>query len=105
MAEKIIMLACSAGMSTSMLVAKMQEAAKKRGKDYEIFAKSVADIDHQFEVEKPNVLMLGPQVAYMQGDVQAKCDDAGVPMEVINMADYGMMNGENVLDEAEKIMN
>lgn len=48
MAEKIIMLACSAGMSTSMLVAKMQEEAKNRGKDYEIFAKSVADIDHQF---------------------------------------------------------
>ena len=52
MAEKIIMLACSAGMSTSMLVAKMQEEAKNRGKDYEIFAKSVADIDHQFETKK-----------------------------------------------------
>ena len=86
MAEKIIMLACSAGMSTSMLVAKMQEE------------------DHQFETKKPDVLMLGPQVAYMKADVQKKCDDAGVPMEVINMTDYGMMNGKNVLDEAEKIM-
>ncbi|MDE6376467.1 MAG: PTS sugar transporter subunit IIB [Ligilactobacillus sp.] len=104
MAEKIIMLACSAGMSTSMLVAKMQEEAKNRGKDYEIFAKSVADIDHQFETEKPDVLMLGPQVAYMKADVQKKCDAASVPMEVINMTDYGMMNGKNVLDEAEKIM-
>ena len=99
MADKIIMLACSAGMSTSLLVSKMQEAAKEQGKDYEIFAKSVADIDHQFEVEKPDVLMLGPQVAYMKADIQRKCDDAGVPMEVINM-----MNGKNVLAEAEKIM-
>lgn len=56
MAEKIIMLACSAGMSTSMLVAKMQEEAKNRGKDYEIFAKSVADIDHQFETKKPGCI-------------------------------------------------
>ena len=104
MADKIIMLACSAGMSTSLLVSKMQAAASEQGKDYEIFAKSVADIDHQFEVEKPDVLMLGPQVAYMKGDSQKKCDDAGVPMEVINMADYGMMNGKNVLAEAEKIM-
>lgn len=79
MADKIIMLACSAGMSTSLLVSKMQEAAKEQGKDYEIFAKSVADIDHQFEVEKPDVLMLGPQVAYMKADIQRKCDDAGVP--------------------------
>ena len=82
---------------------KMQEEAKNRGKDYEIFAKSVADIDHQFETKKPDVLMLGPQVAYMKADVQKKCDDAGVLMEAINMTDYGMMNGKNVLDEAEKL--
>ena len=75
MADKVIMLACSAGMSTSLLVSKMQAAAKEQGKDYEIFAKSVADIDHQFEVEKPDILMLGPQVAYMKGDIQKKCDD------------------------------
>ena len=55
MSEKIIMLACSAGMSTSMLVQKMQEAAKENGKDYEIFARSVAEIDHQFETNKPDV--------------------------------------------------
>ena len=37
MAEKVIALACAAGMSTSLLVTKMQQAAKEAGKDYEIF--------------------------------------------------------------------
>ena len=37
MADKTIMLACSAGMSTSLLVSKMQNAAKEKGKDYKIF--------------------------------------------------------------------
>ena len=46
MAEKVIALACAAGMSTSLLVTKMQQAAKEAGKDYEIFAKSVAEIDN-----------------------------------------------------------
>ncbi|ADQ61167.1 Hypothetical protein LDBND_1130 [Lactobacillus delbrueckii subsp. bulgaricus ND02] len=36
MATKTIMLNCAAGMSTSLLVKKMQEAAKAQGKDYEI---------------------------------------------------------------------
>ena len=36
MADKTIMLACAAGMSTSMLVKRMQDAAKAEGKDYEI---------------------------------------------------------------------
>ncbi|MDN2453429.1 PTS sugar transporter subunit IIB [Lactobacillus sp. UCMA15818] len=104
MAEKIIMLACSAGMSTSLLVSKMQNAAKKNGKNYEIFAKSTADIDQTFKVNKPDVLLLGPQVAYMKDIVQKKADEAKVPMDVIKMADYGMMNGANVLKFAEELM-
>ena len=35
---KKILLVCSAGMSTSMLVKKMQETADKENKDYEIEA-------------------------------------------------------------------
>ena len=45
MATKTIMLACAAGMSTSLLVANMQKAAESQGKDYEIFATSTADVD------------------------------------------------------------
>ena len=49
MAQKVIALACAAGMSTSLLVSKMQKAAAEKGKDYEIFAKSTADIDNMLE--------------------------------------------------------
>lgn len=44
MADKTIMLACSAGMSTSLLVSKMQNAAKEKGKDYKIFATAASGI-------------------------------------------------------------
>ena len=40
MAKKITLF-CSAGMSTSLLVNKMREAAKKNGKDYDINAYSL----------------------------------------------------------------
>ena len=71
MADKVIALACAAGMSTSLLVSKMQKAAADNGKDYEIFAKSTADIDNMLAgtgSPKPDVLLLGPQVAFMKGD-------------------------------------
>ena len=59
MADKTIMLACAAGMSTSMLVKRMQDAAKAEGKDYEIFAKSTSDIDAELASDhKPDVLLL-----------------------------------------------
>ncbi|CAJ1229709.1 MULTISPECIES: PTS sugar transporter subunit IIB [Lactiplantibacillus] len=105
MAEKIIMLACSAGMSTSLLVSKMQAAAKADGVDYEIFAKSASEIPAQLESDKkPDVLLLGPQIRYMFNDVKKRTDAAGIPMDIINMSDYGMMNGENVLQTAEKML-
>lgn len=108
MAEKVIALACAAGMSTSLLVTKMQQAAKEAGKDYEIFAKSVAEIDNMLASSgsnKPDVLLLGPQVSYMKAEVTKKANAAGVPCDVIKMQDYGMMNGKNVVAAADALMN
>ncbi|HEN2154429.1 TPA: PTS sugar transporter subunit IIB, partial [Enterococcus faecium] len=46
MAKKTIMLVCSAGMSTSLLVTKMQKAAEAKGIDSDIFAVSASDADN-----------------------------------------------------------
>ncbi|ATO46623.1 hypothetical protein C5L30_000986 [Companilactobacillus farciminis] len=100
MAEKTIMLCCAAGMSTSLLVSKMQKAAESDGIDAEIFA-AAADADAKLEEKHPDVLMLGPQVRYMEGQFKSKLS---IPVEVINMQDYGMMNGEKVLREAVKLI-
>ncbi|KRM97625.1 cellobiose-specific PTS system IIB component [Loigolactobacillus rennini DSM 20253] len=97
MAEKTIMLVCAAGMSTSLLVSKMQKAAQAKNVDAEIFATAASDADNELDKRHPDVLMLGPQVRYMLKNFQTRLD---IPVEVINMQDYGMMNGEKVLNEA-----
>ncbi len=94
---KKIMLACSAGMSTSLLVTKMQKTADETGADVEIFATAVADALNKLESEHPDVLMLGPQVKYMLADFEKQ---AACPVAVIDMRDYGLMNGAKVLQEA-----
>jgi len=103
MAEKTIMLVCSAGMSTSLLVSKMQKAAEADGIDADIFATAASDADNKLKEKNPDILMLGPQIRYMLSDFQKKVTD--IPVEVINMQDYGMMNGEKVLKEAEASMS
>ncbi|GEL15610.1 PTS sugar transporter subunit IIB [Pediococcus cellicola] len=101
MAEKTIMLVCAAGMSTSLLVSKMQKAAAAEGVDAEIFATAASDANNKLEEKHPDILMLGPQVRYMENNFKSKLD---IPVEVINMQDYGMMNGEKVLKEAFKTL-
>ncbi|WP_179396050.1 PTS sugar transporter subunit IIB [Lacticaseibacillus absianus] len=97
MAETTIMLACAAGMSTSLLVSKMQKAAEAKGVDAKIFAIPASDIDNKMASEHPDVLLLGPQVRYMEAQVKGR---VSIPVAVINMQDYGMMNGDKVLTSA-----
>jgi PTS system cellobiose-specific IIB component len=97
---KNIMLVCVAGMSTSLLVTKMQKAAEEQNLEANIFAISESEVDKTLVNKHVDVLLLGPQVRYLKGTFQAKYKDKNIPIEVINMMDYGMMDGANVLKQA-----
>lgn len=92
-----IMLCCSAGMSTSLLVKKMVEAAEDKGIEVSIDAYSVAEFDEQ--VGNYQVVLLGPQVKYLLTDLRKRAESHGVTVETINPMDYGMQNGEKVLEQ------
>ncbi|GGI01383.1 PTS sugar transporter subunit IIB [Mammaliicoccus vitulinus] len=98
---KKILLVCSAGMSTSMLVKKMQETADKEGKDYEIEALALSEAETK--IDDVNVILLGPQVRFQKAQVE-KVANGKVPVDVIDMQQYGMMDGESVLKHAESLM-
>ena len=98
-----ILLVCSAGMSTSLMVAKMQAAAKDQGIETSIAASAEADI--QEHLDNIDILLLGPQVRYLQSKMQGILSCRGVPIEVINSIDYGTMNGAKVLAAAMRIID
>lgn len=104
MSKSTIMLVCAAGMSTSMLVTKMQNAAKEKGLDAEIFAVAASEADKKLASQTIDVVLLGPQVRFMAKQFQEKLEPLKIPAEVINMADYGMMNGAKVLEQAVQMM-
>lgn len=98
---KKILLVCSAGMSTSMLVKKMQDTANKEGKQYEVEALAVSEAETK--VDEVDVILLGPQVRFQKAQVE-KVANGKVPVDVIDMQQYGMMDGEGVLKHAESLM-
>jgi PTS system cellobiose-specific IIB component len=93
-----IKLFCASGMSTSVLVNKMKEAAKAKGVDAEIIAFPESQMDRH--LDSMDVALLGPQVGYTLGKAKKLCEPHGIPVDVIPMVDYGMMNGAKVLDLA-----
>ena len=84
---KKILLLCSAGMSTSMIVKKMQDKAKADNIDAEIEAASVSRFDEL--IDNYDIFLLGPQVKYLKNDLVKKANSKGKPLDVIDFKDYG----------------
>lgn len=96
-----IMLACCAGMSTSLVVNKMLEAAKEQGKEhYKIWAVDQTEIQNQ--LGEFDVLLLGPQVRHIKRKVR-KIIGNDFPMDIIEAVAYGTCNGVAVLKQAEDL--
>ena len=96
-----IRLFCAAGMSTSLLVTKMQAAAKEMGLEADIAAAGETRM-HE-ETDGIDVALLGPQIRFKLGEAKKICEPKGVPVDVIPMVDYGTMNGKKVLEFALKL--
>ena len=94
-----IVLLCAAGMSTSALVRKMKDAAKVEDYECDISAHSVSEAKNY---QSADMILLGPQVRYRLKEVQGELPNNKV--EVIDMKDYGMMNGKAVLDHVRKVL-
>ena len=96
-----IRLFCANGMSTSLLVKKMEEAANEKGKEVDIKAYPILDMERL--IGEADVALLGPQVGYQLAKAKEICEARSVPVDVIPMADYGMCNGMSVLRFAFKL--
>lgn len=97
-----ILLCCAAGMSTSLLVTKMQKAAAEKGLDCHIEAVAVESFRDY--VQEYDVILLGPQVKYKKAEFTEVANQYGKPVDVIDMVAYGTMNGAKVLDAALKLI-
>ncbi|MBU4681997.1 PTS sugar transporter subunit IIB [Cedecea davisae] len=95
---KRILLCCAAGMSTSMVVNRMKQAAAEQRIDVEIKAVGIeefTDIMPEFDC-----CLLGPQIKYRLEDFKAQAAPKRIPVTVINSMDYGMMRGDRILADA-----
>ena len=97
-----ILLCCSAGMSTSLLVTKMQAAAKEQGIECSIQAMAEGEVkNHEDEMD---VLLLGPQVRFLFNKIEEDCIPLNIPIAPIEPASYGAMDGEKVLKQAIRLI-
>ena len=97
---KKVYLFCSAGMSTSMLASNMQDVANQHNLPIKVAAFPHNKLEEIISEDRPDCILLGPQVKYMYEETVEQFGSQGIPIAVIDQGDYGMMNGEKVLKSA-----
>lgn len=96
--RKIVLL-CAAGMSTSMLVKKMQAAADAEG--YECTVSAYAMSEAAKVGADADIVLLGPQVRFNVSKIQGQVP---CPVEAIDMRAYGTMDGKAVIKRVKEVL-
>ena len=101
---KKVYLFCSAGMSTSMLASNMKDVANQHNLPIKVAAFPHNKLEEIISEDRPDCILLGPQVKYMYEETVEQFGSQGIPIAVIDQGDYGMMNGEKVLKSAIRLI-
>lgn len=98
---KKIVVCCAMGLTTSMLMKKIEDYYEKNEKDVTVAAMPIE------KAMKPDleadVVLLGPQIRYELENFQKKHPD--IPSGFIPLQAYGTMDGEKVAKFAEEVFN
>lgn len=95
---KRILLICAAGMSTSMLMKRMQEYADSIGDEAVIEAHGVDVLTDV--IDNYDAILVAPQIRFKLNDVQSIAKQHGKQAAAIDPMLYGSMNGEKVYQQA-----
>ena len=96
-----IILFCSGGYSTSLLVRKIEAEAKIKNKDILVEAHGVESIDRFGK--KADVVLLGPQIRFRQHEISNFLKP--IPVGVMDMQAYAMADGHAILNQAIDLFN
>lgn len=96
--ERKVLLICAGGMSTGILMKKMEKYAEEKGIDLKIDAVSMSAYEDSYK--NYDVILLGPQVAYKKEEISQV---TGMPLGVIASYDYAIGNVENIMKQVETI--
>ncbi len=96
-----IVLFCAGGMSTGMLVKKMEKYAAQIGYECQIeaYGKEMA----KTKAPGADIVLIGPQIRFAEKEVRANVP-AEIPMFVMEMRDYGAQRADVFIEKCREIL-
>lgn len=91
-----VLLVCGSGASSGFMAANIRKAAKARGLDISVVARSESEIDSY--IDEIDVLMVGPHLAYILDEVDEIVGDYPVKVILMKKDYYATLDGDAALD-------
>ncbi len=94
-----ILFVCAGGMSTGLIVQKMEKWAKENNKDLQVKATSIGGYESKWQ--DYDCILVGPQVRFKIPEMKKK---VGIPVSQIETLDYGLQRVDNMLKLAYSLV-
>ncbi len=99
-----ILLVCSGGMSSAMVVKSLINEGKKAG--LEIESKAVGTVEFVTEVKNGwDAALVAPQIRHKFDEFKSIADETGIPAEVIETRGYSPLGGKFLIEQVKKMLN
>jgi PTS system cellobiose-specific IIB component len=98
-----ILLVCSGGMSTAIVVKALEQEAAKTGRTVTVKAAAASELAETVK-DGWDIVLVAPQVRYRLGELSAVAGEAGVPVALIPPQGYSPAGGAVILREVDKIL-
>jgi cellobiose PTS system EIIB component len=97
-----VLIVCSWGMSTSLLVDSMLAAAEER--KYELIVEALSAGEYAEKVGACDVVLIAPQIRHLRKSIEKLAASEGKPVAMIEPFHYATMDGRAVLEQALRLI-
>lgn len=96
-----ILLVCYAGMSTSLLVQKLEKKALELKKDYNFDAIGTSELDEYLLENKVGFILIAPQARHMESIIAEQARAKGIEYKIIDSLVYGKLDVISILKDLD----
>jgi cellobiose PTS system EIIB component len=97
-----VLIVCSWGMSTSLLVESMLAAAVAAG--YALTVEALSAGEYAARVEECDVVLIAPQIRHLRKSIEKLALSVNKPVALIEPFHYATMNGQAVLEQVLRLL-
>ncbi len=97
-----VIIVCSWGMSTSLLVDSMLTAAKASG--HELTVEALSAGEYAGQIEMCDIILIAPQIRHLRKSIEKLAASVHKPVALIEPFHYATMNGQAVLEQTLRLL-